>query len=149
MIEICKLPIIIEDTDRWGQPLGTYSVQFQKGKIDEDLWKDLKFFESYNNTDIGKKEMEALSNFIKNGGSALDTNLLALIPEYNRLLSRARSTVWQFNALVEEDPKGEESRYIRMYGCFNNPQLYEFNPSIQMKYIELVEKCKKLNDVTV
>lgn len=76
MIRIAKIPYIKEDTDRWGIPLGTFSVVDVQGEIDEDKWTKIQEYEGYYISE-GAKEDEAImkahiDNVVRVNGEAME-----------------------------------------------------------------------------
>ena len=141
-IKICKKPYIIEDTDRWGQCMGTYSVNYAVGFIGDTLWEDLHLFENYSNTPETKAEQQAASDYLANGG---DTSNIP-VPIMERLIKRAGGMLWQLNMRLDEPPlENGDTNYIRSFATYNVPSLYEWNKSFDEEYDRLKLQCENMN----
>lgn len=140
MIKICKKPYIAEDTDRWGQELGTYSVYGSEvGSVEEDFWEELKLFENYQNTPEGEAERKQAGEDIK-AGKNIDQ---LKVPLMTRLLTRSKTMLWEFNMMTGYD--GIDSCYVRSYAVFDQPTLREYMPAHDEEVKKLEEKCKEMN----
>ena len=67
MIKICVPPSIVQATDRWGQLLDEYYVEYYCGFVEEEMWEDIQKFEGYNNTELGRQEMQSVADAVKIG----------------------------------------------------------------------------------
>ena len=142
-IKICKRAYIQQDTDRWGQLLGTYSVNYAVGFVSENLWEDMNLFENYGNTPETKAELEAAAEFIGNGGEVGEADLSIM----NRLLKRSGSQLWQFNLRLDTPTVDDTSSYIRCIASFKVPSLFVHDESMDKEYeklkLQVIEMNKK------
>lgn len=141
-VKICKKPYIVEDTDRWGVPQGTYSVNYAAGFVNDTLWEDLYLFENYGNTPETKLEQKTAAEFISKGGMPENASL----PIMKRLIKRAGGTVWQLNMRLDEPLlENGDSNYIRSIATYSSPSLYEWNESFDEEADELRLQCIEMN----
>ncbi len=142
LVKICKKPRIVEDDDRWGVSLGTYSVSnAQIGLVPEQFWSDLKVFENYGNTPEGIAEEEAAKKYIEDTGSADGLEM----PLMSKLLKRSKTLLWEFNMQVGEESDDGTTSYIRSYAEFNHPTLEEYTPEHDKRVKRLQDQCDKMN----
>lgn len=147
MIKICKLPYIYEDTDRWGRPLGTFSVMDVQGEIDEQRWAKIQEYEGYYLSE-GAKEDEAImkkhiDDAIVFGNS--NVNNLPKLPNLSKVIGYVDSLIWQFNLLTKNISE-EESEYVRSYAVFGEVTLHTWTPEHEERVKYLKEQAKQMND---
>lgn len=137
----------MEDTDRWGQELGTYSVYGSEvGYVEEQFWNDIKLFERYSATPEGSAEQQSAKEQLSSGAMVQDVEM----PIMKRLLDRSKTLLWQFNMRVGEQVETEdevfESSYIRTYATFDQPTFREYTPAHDEEVKKLQTKCDEMNN---
>lgn len=141
LVKICKRPFIAEDTDRWGQGLGTYSVYATEvGFVEQEFWNDLKAFENYSNTPEGKAEQEQAKKDLEAGKKSEELDM----PLMSRLIDKSKGLLWQFNMRITDNP-GTEQEYMRSYASFDCPTLREWTPEHDKEIKKLELKAKEMN----
>lgn len=148
MIKICQLPLIQEDTDRWGARQGTYSTHYAVGYVDDSMWEFLERFQSYGMTPETIAEQESTKEQLKNGVRVSDL----IMPIMNELIRRQNSTLFQLNAKVnEKDTDDGENAYIRFVSSLSSRtnqdgfQILKWEPSFDQMYEDLKAKCEEMN----
>lgn len=136
MIKICTVPsIIMHSRDQ------LYCVNYSVGEISKEMWEDIKVFQVYNKTEVGKAEIKATADHI--GDIMRGADVDSYSPELSRLIDRAGGTVWQIDALVKQD--NSDSQYVRMIAFLNEVFLYEWNEDYDKMAKTLELKAKELN----
>lgn len=143
LVKICKKPFIVQDEDRWGQLLPTFSVSGGVvGMVDEVFWADIKQFENYSNTPEGNAEQESAKEQLKSGAMAQDIEM----PIMKRLFARSKHTLWEFNMQLSENPdENGDMNYVRSYATFDQPTLREYTPEHDKEVETLQNKCDEMN----
>ena len=131
MKHICKLPRIVEDTDRWGRPMGTYYVNFRCGYVDQTCYNELVEFESYKCEDDHIKEQVATMT----GHGMLDLSQIKA-PKLQRLLARSKHQLWEFDMHARR----EGPDYVRSYAILGERSLHVMTKTIlaKVKFMEVV-----------
>jgi hypothetical protein len=127
MVKICKKPFIYEQTDRWGVPLGIFSVMFVKGYVDLAFWKELKEFEDYTSAKELNAFLQSESNGVTYQAVAEDAKSF---PIMKRLLKRAKGQIWEFDLLVKPG-NAETAQYLRTFAVFGQNAIVEKNVELQ------------------
>lgn len=141
-IKICKKPGIVENTDKWGHGLGSYSVYNKNpGYITEELWEFIQKFQTYSKTPEGIKEAKEAKEFIEKGGLAENVKM----PIMKQLFERSKHTLFEFNMLEELPTEDQDSCYIRQYATFDKIEIYEWTPEHDVEVEKLEKQCELLN----
>lgn len=148
MIRIAKMPYIQEDTDRWGRPLGTFSVVDVQGDIDEDKWNRIQEYEGYFLSEGAKEDEATMKAHIYKAIVTGNVNQADFpkLPHMRKVIDYAKSLIWQFNLLTQES--GDESKYIRSYAIFNEKTLHEWTPEHDEKVKYLKEQAAVMSKET-
>jgi len=147
MIRIAKLPYIIEDSDRWGRPLGTFSVIDIQGDLDEETWAKVKEFESYHISDGAKEDTKIMKECLDNvisGTVVLDVNNMPKLPYMTKLIGYCNSQIYQFNLRTKNSTENDFD-YIRSYGIFGEITNYEWTPEHDEKVKDLQKQVDQMN----
>jgi hypothetical protein len=139
-VKIGNKPYIVEDTDRWGVPLGTYSVMSAIGWTTQKHWQSLHEFEHYEDFG-GKEEMIAACEAIGRGVKFKDIEM----PIMRRMVDH--SQIRQFNMrLTDPDvDKSNETVHIRCMAFFNEPTLKLWTDADDASLAVLEKQCAKMN----
>lgn len=143
MIRIAKMPFIIEDTDRWGVGLGTFSVVDVQGEMPEEMWSRVKEFEGYHLSTEGQAETEAFKEASKAAALAGIDSVTHTMPYMKKVIGYCNSQLWEFNLRVCE--VGDDTYYIRSYAKFAQITLHEWTPEHDEKVNQLKEQAKQMN----
>lgn len=137
MKHIRKEPRILEDEDRWGQPMGAFHVDCYSGYVEDAYWDELQEFETYKYSD------DNLEAQIKLPGFKLE-NVHA--PKMERLLKRSYGMVWQFNLrLTPFSSNNIETDYLRCFALFGEKTLREHRSSDFLLIARLHVICRWKN----
>lgn len=139
MIRICKTPSIREYDDRWGRPTGEYYVEDTQGDVPEEMWEEIKRYESYYTSEEGIKEQEDLKVQMDQGASVYELSA----PVMQSLITRAGGQLWQMNLRFKEN--GDESEYIRTFALFGEITLHVWTPEHDEKVKTLQVEVNRLN----
>jgi len=147
MIRIAKMPYIVEDTDRWGRPLGTFSVVDIQGEIAKEMWGKIQEYEGYSLSKEAKED-EAIAKIYVDQAiilGDLNINEFPNLPHMNKLIGYCKSLIWQFNLRVSQSDDLSEAEYIRSYAKFDQKTLHEWTAEHDEKVKMLKEQATKMN----
>jgi hypothetical protein len=149
MIKIAKLPCIQEDTDKWGRPLGTFSVVDIQGYIDEYRWNKIQAFEGYYLSEGAKEDEAIMKKHIDNAlvlgtQEAFKVGSLPTLPNMEKAFGDCKSMIYQFNLRL--DSKNEDvSEYVRSFATFGEKTLYAWTPEHDEKVKFFQTKVAEMN----
>lgn len=142
-VRIGTLPRIVEDTDRWGMAMGTWSVITGVGWVTRDKWRELYEFENHDACG-GKEETAAAAEWIKANPGFKATDVP--VPLMKSRIKR--SLIEQFNVrLTRPDPSEDVGEYVRMCAFFNSPTLVEWKPMHDDMVRRAQAQCDRMNGV--
>ena len=138
MVKIRYVPRITLETDRWGAVIPySFHVEDVVGYVDRNMAEDILEYESYD-----FKKDDDLENQAKSFNGDLEKLKNIKAPKMQRLLSRSKSMLWQFNAIhsvvSEENPLEKEYEYVRMVAVFGQKtiKLAEPTDALIIKYMK-------------
>ena len=145
MVKICAAPEVVEDTDRWGRGLGTYSVVNPVGWVEESFWKKIQDFQTY---DMAQEVAEIAAKgemvYLRSTEDAAK-----VLPRFARLMKITRGMrILEFNLLVEKPgtlSENGDQHYIRYYASLGKPTFKRYTALHEVRVALARLRCAWMN----